>query len=182
MTTVHDIEVSAIDGQSRSLADFKGKVLLVVNVASQCGLTPQYAQLEKLYEDHRDDGLEVLGFPCNQFAGQEPGSEDEIADFCESHYGVEFPLFAKVEVNGPGRHPLYEALIEAQPETIQNPDSPLRGKLKEMGLLGNDPTAVMWNFEKFLVGRDGEVVARFAPDITVENSDLASAIDKALAS
>lgn len=182
MTTVHDIQVNAIDGQPRSLADYRGKVLLVVNVASQCGLTPQYAQLEKLYEEQRGAGLEVLGFPCNQFAGQEPGSEEEIAAFCESQYGVEFPLFAKIAVNGPERHPLYQALIEAQPEAVQNPDSPLRSKLTEMGLLGNDATAVMWNFEKFLVDRHGNVVARFAPDITVENPELAGAIDKALAS
>ncbi|MCC5886032.1 MAG: redoxin domain-containing protein [Gammaproteobacteria bacterium] len=182
MTTIHDIEVTAIDGQPRRLSDFKGKVLLVVNVASQCGLTPQYAQLEKLYENRRDAGLEVLGFPCNQFAGQEPGSEEEIATFCESQYGVQFPLFAKVEVNGPGRHPLYKSLIQAKPEAVQNPDSPLRGKLTEMGLLGNDTTAVMWNFEKFLIGRDGKVIGRFAPDITVENPELATAIDKALAS
>lgn len=182
MSTVHDIEVTTIDGQPRPLSDYKGKVLLVVNVASQCGLTPQYAQLEKLYEKQRDAGLEVLGFPCNQFAGQEPGSEEEIASFCESQYGVEFPLFAKIEVNGPGRHPLYDTLVRAQPEAVQNPDSPLRGKLTEMGLLGNDATAVMWNFEKFLVDREGKVVARFAPDITVENPALASAIDDALAS
>lgn len=182
MSTVHDIEVTTIEGQPRSLSDYEGKVLLLVNVASQCGLTPQYAQLEKLYEEQRDAGLEVLGFPCNQFAGQEPGSEEEIATFCESNYGVEFPLFAKVEVNGPGRHPLYQKLIQAQPEATQNPDSPLRGKLTEMGLLGNDATAVMWNFEKFLVGRDGYVIARFAPDITVEDPELAGAIDKALAS
>ena len=182
MTTVHDIEVTTIDGQPRRLSDYKGKVLLVVNVASQCGLTPQYAQLEKLYEAQRGAGLEVLGFPCNQFAGQEPGSEEEIASFCESHYGVEFPLFAKVEVNGPGRHPLYKSLIKAQPAATENPDSPLRSKLTEMGLLGNDATAVMWNFEKFLIGRDGKVIGRFAPDITVENPELATAITKALAS
>lgn len=181
MSTVHDIEVTTIDGEPRRLSDYAGKVLLVVNVASQCGLTPQYAQLEKLYESRRGDGLEVLGFPCNQFAGQEPGSEEEIATFCESHYGVEFPLFAKIEVNGPGRHPLYASLIGAKPAAVQNPESPLRGKLTEMGLLGNDTTAVMWNFEKFLVGRDGQVIGRYAPDITVENPELARAIDKALA-
>jgi glutathione peroxidase len=181
MTTVHDIEVTAIDGQPRKMSDYEGKVLLVVNVASRCGLTPQYAQLEQLFEARRDAGLEVLGFPCNQFAGQEPGSEEEIATFCKSNYGVAFPLFAKVEVNGAGRHPLYQALIEAQPQAIENPHSPLRTKLTEMGMLGNDASAVMWNFEKFLIDRSGRVIGRFAPDITVENPELATAIDRALA-
>lgn len=181
MTSIHDIEVTTIDGDTRPLSDYAGKVLLVVNVASECGLTPQYAQLEKLYEQRRDDGLVVLGFPCNQFAGQEPGTESEIQTFCRNQYGVEFPMFGKVEVNGPGRHPLYQSLVAGQPAARSLPDSPLRAKLGELGMLSDDESAVMWNFEKFLVGRDGRVIERFAPDITVEHPDLAAAIDQALA-
>lgn len=181
MAQVHDIEVTTIDGKPQRLGDYAGKVMLVVNVASKCGLTPQYAELEQLYQSHKGEGLEVLGFPCNQFAGQEPGSEAEIASFCQTEYGVDFPMFAKIEVNGSGRHPLYQALIEAQPAAQQVPDSGLRKKLGEMGLLGDDDSAVMWNFEKFLIDREGRVIGRFAPDVTVNDPALAQALRGALA-
>lgn len=181
MSNLHNIQVTTIDGQPQSLGDYAGKVALVVNVASQCGLTPQYEQLEKLYEDKKDQGLVVLGFPCNQFGGQEPGSEAEIQTFCSTQYGVQFPLFSKLDVNGEGRHPLYRELIGAQPKAQQLPDSKLMSILSERGLLSGGPSDIAWNFEKFVVDRNGQVVARFAPDVTVDHPDLIQAIDKALA-
>jgi glutathione peroxidase len=161
MATLHDFEAKGIDGLPRALADFSGQVALIVNVASKCGLTPQYAGLQKLYETYRGRGLEVLGFPCNQFAGQEPGSEAEVQEFCSLHYGVTFPLFAKIEVNGAGRHPLYAWLTaeNAQPEGAGD---------------------VKWNFGKFLVGRDGRVVARFDPRTAPDAPDLVGAVERAL--
>jgi glutathione peroxidase len=161
MAKVHDFSLPAIDGRERSLADFEGKVLLLVNVASKCGLTPQYDGLQRLYERFAPRGLEVLGFPCNQFAGQEPGSETEIAKFCRTSYGVSFPLFSKIEVNGKGRHPLYAHLTSQATQ----PDG---------------PGDVRWNFAKFLVGRDGAVVARFAPQVEPEARELVAAIESAL--
>ncbi len=159
MTTVHDFSADTIDGRSRALSHYRGKVLLIVNTASQCGFTPQYAGLEALYREYRDRGLEILGFPCNQFGAQEPGSESEIAKFCETRYGVSFPMFAKVEVNGDTAHPLFEWLRKEAP-----------------GLLGSQ--AIKWNFTKFLVDREGRAVARFAP--TTAPADLAPAIEKLL--
>lgn len=152
--SLYDIPVKRIDGKPATLADYKGDVLLIVNVASKCGLTPQYDGLEKLYAEHKAEGFDVLGFPCNQFMGQEPGSEAQIEEFCRLTYGVEFPMFAKIDVNGAGRHPLYQALIAAQPA-----DGDIR-----------------WNFEKFLVARNGEVVARFAPKTPPEDPGLVQAI------
>jgi glutathione peroxidase len=139
-----DIALTRLDGQSENLRDYAGKVLLVVNVASACGFTPQYKELEALYEEVKDAGLEILGFPCNQFGGQEPGSAEEIAQFCESRFGVTFPLFAKTEVNGPHAHPLYQYLKTAAP-----------------GILGTE--GIKWNFTKFLINREGDMVERYAP-------------------
>ena len=147
-----DIPVRTIDGVETTLAPWRGQVLLVVNTASQCGFTPQYAGLEALYRRHKDSGLAVLGFPCDQFGGQEPGEEAEIARFCSLRYAVTFPMFAKVEVNGPGTHPLFALLKRAQP-----------------GLLGSEK--VKWNFTKFLVDRTGRVVARHAPQTAPEKLD-----------
>ena len=141
---IYDIQVLTATGQTTTLADYRGKVLLIVNVASRCGFTPQYAGLEALYKRYADQGLLVLGFPCNQFAGQEPGDSDEIRNFCSLTYDVTFPLFAKVDVNGSGAAPLFRYLKTAAP-----------------GLLGS--TAIKWNFTKFLVGRDGSVLGRYAP-------------------
>lgn len=180
--SLYNTQITTIDGQQQTLGDYAGKVLLVVNVASQCGLTPQYEQLEKLYQDKKDEGLVVLGFPCNQFRGQEPGSDEEIQAFCRSNYGVQFPLFSKIEVNGDGRHPLYRELISAQPESREQADSPLLAKLSEHGLLGDNPSDISWNFEKFLIDRNGAVVARFAPDMTVDLAEISDSIDRALAS
>jgi glutathione peroxidase len=161
MATFHDFEAKTIDGETRSLAGYSGKVTLVVNVASRCGLTKQYAQLQELYEKYRERGLEVLGFPCNQFGGQEPGTEAEIQQFCSARYGVSFPLFAKVDVNGPNRHPVYEFLTS-------EPTKP------------DGPGTIRWNFAKFLVGRDGAVQARFAPTVDPLAPELIEALERAL--
>jgi glutathione peroxidase len=142
--SVYQFSADLPDGRTISLADFKGRVLLIVNTASKCGFTPQYAGLEELYRGRKQRGFEVLGFPCNQFGAQEPGSAEEIGTFCESKYGISFPIFAKVDVNGPATHPLYQFLKESRP-----------------GLFGSQ--RIKWNFTKFLVDRSGQVVDRFAP-------------------
>jgi glutathione peroxidase len=179
MSKIYDIAVTTIDGKPQTLADYAGKVLLIVNVASKCGLTPQYESLEKTYEKYREQGLVVLGFPCNQFAGQEPGSEAEIVDFCTSNYGVKFPMFSKLEVNGANRHPLYQTLIVAQPKAVAG--GGLREKLAGYGHVPANDSDVLWNFEKFLVSRSGEVVGRFEPDIAVDDPKLLQAIEAELA-
>jgi glutathione peroxidase len=161
MPTLHDFSARSISGEDSSLRDYAGKVAIVVNVASKCGLTPQYAGLEKLYEIYHARGLEVLGFPCNQFAGQEPGSDAEVQEFCELRYGVSFPLFSKIDVNGATRHPLY-AWLSAEDAAPEGP-----GDIK-------------WNFCKFVVGRDGRVVARFAPTTAPDDPAFIAAIEQAL--
>jgi glutathione peroxidase len=150
VTTVYDFKAATLEGEELPLKAFEGKVLLIVNTASECGFTPQYKGLEALYEKLHDRGFEVLGFPCNQFGAQEPGSEAEIATFCERNYGVTFPLFAKIDVNGDAAAPLYRYLKKEKP-----------------GLLGSE--AIKWNFTKFLVDRNGRVVARYAPNDTPES-------------
>ncbi|MAB98212.1 MAG: glutathione peroxidase [Pseudomonadaceae bacterium] len=159
MSAFHDINLRALDGQDLPLAPFKGQVVLVVNVASKCGLTPQYSGLEQLYQTYREQGFTVLGLPCNQFAGQEPDSEEQIREFCTTHYGVTFPLGSKMDVNGAGRHPLYRLLA---------------GEGAEF------PGDISWNFEKFLVGQDGRVLARFSPRTTPDDPALIAAIEKSL--
>lgn len=178
--SLYDIPVTTIDGRAATLADYRGQVLLIVNVASKCGLTPQYEGLEQAYAALRDQGLVVLGFPSNDFAGQEPGDEASIAAFCRGTFGVQFPMFAKVNVNSAPRHPLYAALIEAAPAAVPAPGGTLRAKLAEHGLAPQQVGDVTWNFEKFLVGRDGRV-QRFDPDVTVDSPVLADAIRAALA-
>lgn len=178
MLKIQNIPLTRIDGSVASLNDFLGKVLLVVNVASKCGLTPQYEGLEALYADKRSQGLEVLGFPANDFGAQEPGSDAEIQSFCSLTYDVQFPLFSKISVLGTGRHPLYAELTRLQPQAIG--EGPFRERLKGYGITSDDTTAVLWNFEKFLIGRDGEVVARFSPDVAADDPRLLEAIDKAL--
>ena len=154
MTQLRDFTLPLLDGTAQALSAYDGKVVLVVNTASQCGLTPQYGGLEVLWQDYRDRGLVVLGFPCNQFGGQEPGTAGEIAAFCETQYSVSFPLFAKIEVNGPGQSALYSWLKTAYPGDIE------------------------WNFAKFLIGRDGQVAARFPADMPPEN--MVAAIEQQL--
>ncbi|SEQ92543.1 glutathione peroxidase [Faunimonas pinastri] len=172
------IPLTRIDGSETSLADYAGKVLLVVNTASKCGLTPQYEALEALYREKHGAGLEVLGFPANNFKGQEPGTDEEIASFCSMNYDVSFPLFSKVSVKGEDMHPLYRALTEAAPEAA-GPGT-MRARLEERGLVDGGPSDVLWNFEKFLIGRDGAVVGRFAPDVTPDAPELRESIDRAL--
>jgi len=161
MTTLYDFSATTIDGKSQSLRDYAGKVALVVNVASQCGLTPQYGGLEELYANFKDRGLVVLGFPCNQFGGQEPGTEGEIKTFCETKFGVTFPMFGKIDVNGPNRHPLYAFLTGA----ATAPDGP--GDVK-------------WNFAKFLIDRQGKVAARFSPTVAPVSEEIVSALERQL--
>jgi glutathione peroxidase len=177
--SLYNIPLKQIDGTAGSLANYGGKVLLVVNVASKCGLTPQYKGLESLYQDKRALGLEVLGFPANNFKGQEPGSDAEISDFCSINYDVHFPLFSKISVLGEDQHPLYANLTAAQPAAIG--DGPFRERLKGYGVNPENPVDVLWNFEKFLLSRKGEVVARFAPDVAADDPRLVSAIDAELA-
>ncbi|MFC4308202.1 glutathione peroxidase [Steroidobacter flavus] len=179
MSNLYDIPVKRIEGTDATLAAYRGKVLLVVNVASKCGLTPQYEGLEKLYQDKRAQGLEVLGFPANNFKEQEPGSDAEISQFCSLTYDVHFPLFSKISVKGADQHPLYAALTRAQPAATG--DGPFRERLKGYGIDTGAPGDVLWNFEKFLVNRQGQVVARFAPDTTANDPALLQAIDAELA-
>ena len=179
MSTIQDIAFQKMGGTTATLADYQGKVALIVNVASKCGLTPQYEALEKLYRLKKAEGLEIIGFPANNFLEQEPGSDSEIQDFCSVTYDVTFPLFSKISVAGDDKHPLYQALIGAQPERIG--EGPWWDDLVEYGLTPNPKPEVLWNFEKFLVNRRGEVIARFAPDITAEDPRLLEAIEIALA-
>lgn len=176
---LYDIPVTSIDGAPASLGDYAGQVLLVVNVASKCGLTPQYEGLQALYEAKRDDGLVVLGFPANNFGAQEPGTEAEIVEFCSTTYGVDFPMFEKISVVGPDQHPLYKALTAAQTKALD--DETMRARLEGYGMKTNGPGEVLWNFEKFVIGRDGEVVGRFSPDIAADDPRLVKALDEALA-
>jgi glutathione peroxidase len=178
-TSLYDIPLNRIDGSAGNLAPFRGKVLLVVNVASKCGLTPQYEGLEKLYQDKRAKGLEVLGFPANNFGGQEPGSDAEISEFCAMKFDVHFPMFSKISVVGADQHPLYARMIEAQPQALGT--GPFRDKLKTYGITPASERDVLWNFEKFLVGRDGAVKGRFSPDIAADDPRLLAAIDAELA-
>ncbi len=174
-----DIPLTTIDGDATTLGAYAGKVLLVVNVASKCGLTPQYAGLEALYREKHAAGLEILGFPANDFAGQEPGSDDEIQQFCSLTYDVSFPLFSKIAVTGEAIHPLYAALTAARPEATG--EGPMRENLRGYGMSPNPAPGVLWNFEKFLIGRDGRVVDRFAPDVTADDPRLRAAVEAALA-
>ena len=180
-TAIDTIPFRRMDGSEATLADYRGQVLLLVNVASKCGLTPQYDGLEKLFEQYRDAGLTVIGFPANDFGDQEPGSNDEIAQFCSMTYGVAFPLAEKVSVKGPAQHLLYAALTAAEP-TAQDPgQGAMRAKLAGYGITHGKPSDVLWNFEKFLVGRDGELAGRFNPDVTPDNPLLVAAIETELA-
>lgn len=179
-TALASIPLQTISGQPSTLAEYRGKVALVVNVASKCGLTPQYAGLEQLYRKYAAKGFVVLGFPANDFAGQEPGSEQEIQDFCRTSYDVTFPLFAKISVVGEKQHPLYRELTRAKPEAAGDAEG-FRKALKGYGIEPNPVPEVMWNFEKFLIGRDGRVVARFAPNTTADDQALVAAIEAELA-
>ncbi len=178
---IQDVPLKTITGEDATLGDYAGKVLLVVNVASKCGLTPQYEGLEKLYADKRDQGLVVLGFPANDFGAQEPGSNEEIQTFCTTNFGVDFPMFSKIAVTGPETHPLYKALTAACPKATSPTGEDFRGRLQGYGMTPNPEPGVLWNFEKFVIDKKGEVVARFTPDTPPDNPALLAAIDTALA-
>jgi glutathione peroxidase len=179
-TQILDIPVRKITGEETTLGEFKGKVLLVVNVASKCGLTPQYEALENIYESYKRQGLVVVGFPANDFKAQEPGTDEEIQAFCTTNFGVKFPMFSKVSVIGLGKHPLYRALVSAQPRATSVSQPSWRTKLKGYGIETTSEPEILWNFEKFLISRNGEVVARFAPDTQPDAPELVSAIEKQL--
>lgn len=159
MTNIYQFEAELLEGENKSFSDYQGKVLLIVNTASKCGFTPQFAGLEKLYEKYKDQGLEVLGFPCNQFGGQDPGSNEQIGSYCQRNYGVSFPMFAKVNVKGPEAHVIFRYLTN-----------------NSKGILGN---GIKWNFTKFLINKKGEVINRYAP--TTKPEDIEQDIEKALA-
>jgi len=175
VSPLYDIPLRRIDGRDAKLGEYAGDVLMIVNVASQCGKTPQYAGLEKLYATYRDRGFAVLGFPANDFGAQEPGSNAEIQEFCRTVYGVDFPMFAKIAVTGPEKHPLYRHLTKSMPKAefpagmTEKPRSPA------------DQAEIHWNFEKFLIARDGHTATRFAPDMTPEDPRVVSAIETELA-
>ena len=177
---IYEIPVKTIDGTETNLGEYKGEVLLVVNVASKCGLTPQYEGLQKLYDEYHGKGFEVLGFPANNFMGQEPGTEEEIKNFCDTNYNVQFPLFSKISVKGDDQNPLYKYLTETKPETDVN-DGEFEAKLKGYGSVRSQPNEVLWNFEKFLIGKDGEIAARFAPDVTPDDERLIEKVETELA-
>lgn len=180
-TAIYDIPLKRINGDDASLGDFRGKVMLAVNVASKCGLTPQYEGLEKLHAEYGGQGLVVAGFPANDFAGQEPGSDGEIAAFCKTTFGIQFPMFAKIVVTGAQKHPLYDALTKAQPKAVTPAGASFRDKLKNYGIVPNPEPEVLWNFEKFLLNRKGEAVQRFSPDMTPDDPALLAAIKAELA-
>jgi glutathione peroxidase len=177
--TIYDISVRKIDGGETTLGEYRGEVLLVVNVASRCGFTPQYEGLEDLYEKYRDRRFQVLGFPANDFLDQEPGSDEEIRQFCSTNFQVRFPLFSKIVVTGPDKHPLYRHLTAARPETEGR--AAMESNLRSHKLEPTSVPEVIWNFEKFLLNRRGEVVRRFSPDTPPDASALVQAVEAELA-
>lgn len=177
---LYDIPVKTIDGAETNLGAYKGKVLLLVNVASKCGLTPQYEGLQNLYGEYRGKGFEILGFPANNFMSQEPGTEEEIKEFCSTNYNVSFPMFSKISVKGDDQHQLYHYLTETKPDTDVN-DGGLEEKLKGFGSVRSMPSEVLWNFEKFLIAKDGSIAARFAPDVKPDDDRLLAKLNEELA-
>ena len=179
MSDLNTITFKKADGTTATLADYQGKVILIVNVASKCGLTPQYEGLEQLYQTKKAEGLEILGFPSNNFLAQEPGTDEEIQQFCSLTYDVHFPVLSKISIVGEDKHPLYQALTAAQPNRIG--EGPWWKDLVDYGLTPNPVPEVLWNFEKFLIGKNGDVVARFAPDIKADDARILEAIEQELA-
>ena len=177
---LYDIPVKDITGADKTLAEKEGKVLLLVNVASKCGLTPQYEGLQKVYEQYKDQGFEVLGFPANNFLGQEPGENAEIQDFCTTNFNVSFPLYSKISVVGDDQHPLYGYLTSEIPKADNKGDETLQKKLADIGQVPKKDSDILWNFEKFLVNREGKVVARFAPGIPPSDEVITQAIEAEL--
>jgi glutathione peroxidase len=186
MSNIYEIPVHRITGQPTSLSEYRGKVLLIVNVASRCGLTPQYDALEKLYSRFKDSGFVVCGFPANDFGAQEPGSNEDIQTFCRATFGVDFPMFSKIPVTGPDTHPLYQSLIAAQPKATSLSREAFRenlnGFLKQHNTTTNPEPGILWNFEKFLVDRNGNIAARFSPEVLPDDPTVIAAIKSALKS
>jgi glutathione peroxidase len=186
MANLYDIPVQRITGEPTSLSGYRGNVLLIVNVASQCGLTKQYEALEQLNSRFKDAGLVVCGFPANDFGAQEPGTDEEIANFCTTNFSVDFPMFSKIAVTGPSTHPLYQTLIAAKPQATSETRSSFRENLegflrdKHNGAPTNPEPGILWNFEKFLVDRKGDVVARFSPEVAPDDPKIVAAIETAL--
>jgi glutathione peroxidase len=179
MTALGEIQYDKMDGTTGMLSEHSGDVVLIVNVASQCGLTPQYEGLQQLYVDKRDDGFTILAFPANNFGGQEPGTDAEIAEFCSTQYSVTFPVMSKISVVGDDQHALYGALTEERPTADGKPE--MREALRGHGMTPTDDPDVLWNFEKFLIAKDGSVVARFAPAVAPDDPALVGAIESELA-
>ena len=179
MSDLTNIEFNTMSGDTKTLTDFAGEVVLVVNVASKCGLTPQYEGLQQLFADKHDQGFTILGFPANNFGGQEPGTDDEIADFCDTNYSVTFPVLSKISVVGDDQHPLYSALTSAIPTADGN--EAMRERLRGFNMTPNEDPDVVWNFEKFVIAKDGTVAGRFAPGVTPDDPALLTLIDAELA-
>ncbi len=185
---IYGIPVKTIDNKEKTLKEYQGKVLLVVNVASECGLTPQYQGLESMYKKYKDQGLVVLGFPANEFGAQEPGNNEQIQQFCQTKFSIKFPMFSKIVVKGEGQHPLYKYLTDMKPEAVGRNDVSLftnNGKsfkdlLESEGLVSGEEKDILWNFEKFLINREGDVVERFNPDIHPDNPIIINAIENQL--
>lgn len=180
MSKIDTIEFKDKNGQTVTLKDFNAKAFLIVNVASKCGLTPQYEGLQAMYKEFKTSGLEILAFPANEFLGQEPGTNDEIQSFCSLTYNVTFPVNEKIIVKGEGQHALYKELTNADVPYIKNEDGEFEKKLTDKGLITGTPKDIKWNFEKFLVSQDGTVLARFFPDITASDSRLVEKVKELL--
>jgi glutathione peroxidase len=179
MTDLTNIEFNTMSGETKTLTDHAGEVVLIVNVASKCGLTPQYEGLQRLYSEKHDQGFTILGFPANNFGGQEPGTDDEIADFCDTNYNVSFPVLSKISVVGGDQHPLYSALTAAIPTADGN--EAMRERLRGYNMTPNEDPDVVWNFEKFVIAKDGSVAGRFAPAVTPDDPALLALIEAELA-
>ena len=176
----YSFQAKRINGTAAELSDYRGKVTLIVNVASQCGLTPQYEGLEKVYERFHAEGFEILAFPANEFAAQEPGTNAEIQSFCQGNFGVKFPLFEKTVVKGSGQHPLFAYLTEAKPTARLSAGPSFEEKLKGYGITRENKRDILWNFEKFLVGKNGEIIERFSPEVTPDDPMVTEAIERAI--
>jgi glutathione peroxidase len=177
---IYDIPVRRNDGTETTLAEYEGKVLLLVNVASKCGLTPQYEGLEKLYETYKDKGFEVLGFPANNFLAQEPGTDEEILDFCQTNYNVSFPIFQKISVKGDDQHELYHYLTAAKGDADISNGNAFEEKLAGFGQTRAESSDILWNFEKFIIGKDGSIAARISPDVTADDERVIEKINAEL--
>lgn len=182
MSTVKDIEFKNKQGDAKTLKDYPAKAYLVVNTASKCGLTPQYEALQSLYSEYKDKGLEILGFPANEFLEQEPGTNEEIQSFCKVNFGVEFPILQKIVVKGEGQHPLYKALTENKEEAVRNESSDFEKLLTSKGLITGEKKDIHWNFEKFLLDENGNVVERFFPDVAPNDDKIVGKVQELIKS